>query len=423
MTAATALGRAPARPLVGRAVVGLMAVAVFINYVDRGALATAAPLIKGEMRLSASQIGLLLSAFFWVYTPAQLLIGWVAERINPYRTLALGLAIWGVATMVSALAAGFAALMALRLLLGLGESAAFPCSSKILGARLPTDKLGLANGLIAVGLALGPAFGTFAGGLIMAAAGWRVAFFVFGLGSLVWLLPWLFASARVEKGVEHRMAAEVPSFLTLLGRRAMWGAGAGHFSANYVFYFVIFWLPLYLVKAHGLGMAQMARLGGLIYLVYAASSLLTGLVCDRLVKRGVSPNAVYKSVIVASHVISATAMAVSALGRGEIAIAGLFLAGLAFGWGTPAVYAIGQTLAGPKVAGKWVSLQNFLGNLAGLIAPALTGLIVDKLGGFTWAFVVAGLAALAGAAAWGLVIHKIAPLEWSHRPLPSRALA
>ena len=74
---------------------------------DRGNLATAAPLIKGELNLSNAQYGLLVSAFFWVYVPGQIMAAWLVQRINAYRTLALGLAVWSVATIVSGLATGF----------------------------------------------------------------------------------------------------------------------------------------------------------------------------------------------------------------------------------------------------------------------------------------------------------------------------
>src|SRR5580693_5139823 len=139
--AVAAEGVARARASIGAGVVPLLALAVFINYVDRGNLATAAPLLKDELHLSASQIGLLFSAFFWTYIPSQLLAGWLAERINAYRTMALGVAIWSLATAATGLATGFAALIALRLLLGLGESAAFPCSSKLLAEHLPRNRL------------------------------------------------------------------------------------------------------------------------------------------------------------------------------------------------------------------------------------------------------------------------------------------
>ena len=170
------LGKSPTQldtTAIGPAVVPLIAVVLFINYVDRGNLATAAPLMKDELGLSSTQIGVLLSAFFWSYVPAQILAGWLAERINPYRTLALGLALWSIATALSGVATGFVTLIGLRVLLGLGESAAFPCSSKLLAQHLPSHKLGAANGLIGVGMALGPAIGTFGGGLLIAQIGWR----------------------------------------------------------------------------------------------------------------------------------------------------------------------------------------------------------------------------------------------------------
>lgn len=287
---------APPRPApLGRTVAPLLALAVFINYVDRGNLATAAPLIKDQFHLSVAQIGWLLSAFAWSYTACQPLSAWLAERINPYRTLAAGLALWAVATALSGLATGFWMLVALRVALGVGESAAFPCSSKLLAKHLPSDRLGRANGLIAVGLALGPAFGTFFGGLLMARLGWRAVFLVFGLGSLLWLLPWWRATRHAAAQAEPAATEPSPTFRAILARRDLWGAGIGHFSSNYAFYFVISWLPLYLVKARGFTIAQMAEIGGVIYLVYAASSFLTGQVTDRWIRAGGSDTLVRKT--------------------------------------------------------------------------------------------------------------------------------
>jgi MFS family permease len=130
-------------------VVALLALAIFINYVDRGNLATAAPLIKSELKLSNTLIGILVSAFFWVYVPGQLLAAWLVSKINAYRALTVGLAIWSAATVLMGLAQGFVTLLALRRLLGLGESAGFPASSKLLAQHLPERRLGSANALIA----------------------------------------------------------------------------------------------------------------------------------------------------------------------------------------------------------------------------------------------------------------------------------
>ena len=396
-------------------IVVLLALAIFINYVDRGNLATAAPLIRDELKLTHTQIGMLLGAFFWTYTPGQLLAGWLAEKINAYRALALGVALWSLATVATGFATGFVSILALRLVLGLGESAAFPCSSKLLGEHLPQHRLGFANGMIGVGLALGPAFGTFAGGMLMAKLDWRPVFILFGLVSALWLIPWLGMTRQGSVHADEPKAKSAPSFLAIVRQRGMWGAGLGHFSANYSFYFVILWLPLYLVKARGFSVAEMGVVGGLIYVVYAISAQLTGLVSDMWMRAGASSTMVRKGFTVASHLGAAISLLACALGGTAIAIAGLFLAAICFGFNTPTIYAIGQTLAGPRAAGKWIAVQNCIGNLAGIVAPAVTGYIVDRTGLFTAAFLVSGMISLLGVLGWAVIIPKVEPVDWSPR--------
>jgi MFS family permease len=401
----------PQARTIGRAVVPLLALAVFINYVDRGNVATAAPLIKDELRLSASQLGIVLSAFYWSYTPAQILAGWLAERINAYRVLALGLATWSIATALSGLATGFIVLIALRIVLGVGESAAFPCSSKLLAMHLPHEKLGSANGLIGVGLALGPALGTLVGGLMMARLGWRPVFIIFGLVSIFWLWPWLVAT-RDAPSEPTVPSGNEPSFLEILMKREAWGAAFGHFASNYSFYFVVTWLPLYLVKEQGFSVTRMAEIGGLIYFVYAASALASGWFSDYWLNTGASVTLVRKTIVIASHSSVAVAMAACALGTPALSVASLFLAAIGFGLNTPSIFTIGQTLAGPRGAGKWIAMQNCVGNLAGILAPLITGFIVDKTGHFGGAFAVAAAVASSGVIAWGVVIPKVAPVNW-----------
>jgi MFS family permease len=187
MTTATA--GASARAKLGALVVPLLALAIFINYVDRGNLATAGPLIKDEFALSATDFGQLIAAFSWTYVAAMPLAGWASERIGAYRTMAIGLAIWSLATLLTGFASGFAMLFALRLALGFGESVAFPCSSKIIAEHVPHHRLGFANSLISQGLSLGSAFGIFFGGMLMGQFGWRQVFLMFGAVSLLWLVP------------------------------------------------------------------------------------------------------------------------------------------------------------------------------------------------------------------------------------------
>jgi MFS family permease len=397
---------------VGRAVVPLLALAVLIQYVDRGNVATAAPLVKRELGLSASQIGLLVSAFYWTYTPGQVLSGWLAHRLNAYRTLALGLAVWSLATIGTGLAGSFAVLIGLRLILGLGESAFFPCSSRLLAQHLPVARLGAANGLIGVGLALGPTIGTWAGGNLMAQAGWRASFLLFGLLSLLWLAPWWASTRSLDRADRETPDAPTPSYREIAGRREAWGAALGHFCSNYAFYFVVSWLPLYLVQQRGFSMTKMAGVAGMIYAVYAVSSLAAGALADRWIKAGASANRARKTVVVSSHLIICVCLLAAAFGDTAVSIASLALASIGFGLNTSSIFAIGQTLAGPRAAGKWMGVQNGIGNIAGIVGPVITGAVVDATGSFAWAFVIAGGVALVGVVGWGAIIRRVAPLEW-----------
>src|SRR5207253_487738 len=132
--------------------------------------------------------------------------------------------------------------------------------------------------------------------------------------------------------------------------------------------------------ARGFSVAEMAQLGGIIYVVYAASSYATGWVSDRWMAAGASDNTVRKTFAVAAHVGGAATMLACAVGGPTTSIVALLFAGVFFGFNTPNIFAVGQTLAGPRCAGKWIGLQNCIGNLAGIIAPIVTGFVVDRTG-------------------------------------------
>jgi MFS family permease len=398
-----------AQPALSARVLILLAAAILINYVDRGNLATAGPLLAGELHLTNTQLGILLSAFYWTYAPMQLAAGWLAERFDLGRLLALGLALWSLATFATGLVGTYAAILVLRLVLGLGESAFYPCSSKLLAQRALPDQRARANGLIAAGQALGPTVGTFAGGLLMSRFGWRAVMIGFGLASLAWLWPWLRAMRR--EPTAPQLATQPVTYLDILKERSLWGASIGQFCTNYMYFFMLSWLPLYLVRVRGFSMSSMSVTVALVYLLYAASCTATGWFADRLVRSGRSPNRVYKTLIVGSAIGSA-ACTMLCVSMPSHLLTWLFAAGFCFGLGGPMLFLIAQTLAGPRAAGQWVGIQNFSGNLAGIFTGWVTGVIVDTTGTFDAAFALASFIVLAGAVAWGIVIPRIEAVRW-----------
>jgi MFS family permease len=400
-------------PTTSTRLVVLISAVMFINYIDRGNLATAAPLMQGELRLNAGQLGLLLSAFYYGYVLTVVPAGWLAERYGAHRVLTAGVVLWSLATLSVGLVSSFAVLFGLRLLLGFGESVAFPCVSKLLAQGIEPRRLSFGNGAMSSGYLLGPAVGTLLGGLLMNAFGWRPVFILLGALSLAWLLPW-------RRVIVTRSAADVsavpsiaaPSFGQILRQRALWSAAIGMFSANYAFYFILAWLPFYLVKARGFSMDSMAWTASWAYLLNAVAALLTGWLMDRSLKAGRSVNLMHKGVMALNHVLVIACMAAMVLLPAKGLIAALFVYEIMAGIASPGLFAIPQIMAGPEASARWVGVHTCIGASAGIFAPAITGLLVERTGEFYSAFMLAAGMSLIGLIAWTLALPPIAPIRW-----------
>jgi MFS transporter, ACS family, D-galactonate transporter len=168
----------------------LLVTCILICQIDRVNLAVAAPLLKDEFHLNPWQLGILFSAFFWTYSALQPLMGWLTDRFEVNLVLAAGFLLWSLATVATGFVSGFAMLLVTRLMLGIGESCAFPSSSKILARHVPECYRGFANGAVVNGTLCGPAVGSLVAGLLMTRYGWRMVFIVIGLFSLAWLPAW-----------------------------------------------------------------------------------------------------------------------------------------------------------------------------------------------------------------------------------------
>src|SRR5688572_17169949 len=263
----------------------LLGAAVFLNYVDRGAIAVAAPVMKGELGLTATEFGIAVSAFFWVYAPVQLLVGWLCDRFSVYKMIAGGILVWAASTLLMGFAGGFLSLLVLRVMLGVGESIAFPGTSKIIARHVPAERRGIANASVAAGIALGPALGTLIGGYIVAGWGWRAMFIIFGLATLIWLAPWWRTARTLVVPAEEATQERVPLAAVLL-KWPLWSIGIVHAAGNYCFYFLLAWLPLYLVQSRGLTIVEMTWLASLGYGVQAVCALAFGHWSDRWTRSG-----------------------------------------------------------------------------------------------------------------------------------------
>jgi MFS family permease len=387
-------------------IVLLLGFAIFLNYVDRGAIAIAAPRMKSELHLSAEAYGLAVSAFFWVYAPVQLFAGWLCDRFSVYKLLAFGILVWAASTLMMATAGGFLSLLVLRVMLGVGESIAFPGSSKIIARHVPADRRGVANSALAIGIALGPAVGTLAGGLIVASWGWRTMFLLFGAVTFVWLVPWRKAVAGLATTGHFDGGARVPVG-ALMSKWPLWSMAIVHCLGNYSFYFILTWMPLFLTKQRGFTITEMTLLATVGYAFQGACAYAFGHFSDWWTRSGRSEGACRRAMMVASQSLAALAIVGLAFAHSALSIGVLLcLAGAASAALALNLYAVAQMFAGARATGTWMGFQNALGNSSGIFGPIVTGIIVDRAG-YGSAFMVTAAVAAVGAIWWAVGIPKI----------------
>jgi ACS family D-galactonate transporter-like MFS transporter len=384
----------------------LLCISVWINYLDRGMLGVVAPVLQSELGLSTAQIGVLLSGFFWTYSLMQPLAGWLIDRYDVYRLYTAGFVLWSAAVMAGGLAGGFLTLLATRLVLGVGESLAYPAYSRILAADFPEARRGFANSMIDVGTKAGPALGTLLGAFVIAQWGWRPFFFLMGAVSLAWLLPWLRAIPARATGTETRRNQGV-SLRVLLARRESWVTFAGLFCFNYAFYFLLTWLPTYLLRERHFSLSAMALFGSLPFCATAVASVGVGLWADARSKHSPCPGNVRKRFAVTGLVMCCVMLPATAYAPAGIAMSCLVVAFVGIGFFTANVWAITQTLAGPNAAGSWTGWQNAVGNMGGVIAPIATGWMVSSTGLFLSAFLTASFMLLFAACLYGFGLRNV----------------
>jgi len=392
-------------------VLGLLVISIGVNYIDRGTLAVASPFLIAELHLTKTQLGALFSTFFWTYALFQLVAGWLVDRYDVRIVLGTGFLFWSAATLLTGLANSFAAIFVLRLLLGMGESVAYPSYSRILAGSFPERHRGTANALIDAGSKCGPALGVFIGGLVVGQFGWRSLFLILGFGGLLWLIPWGIWGPHPATVTLPRKG-DCPGILEILAQRSAWGTFLGLFCVNYAWYFLVFWLPPYLVMERHFTANMMAVFGSMPFWGLALSSALSGWASDRWIARGGSPTRVRKTFMAAGMLLSTMILSAALVRDATTSMVLLVITSLCFGLFTSNLWAITQTLAGPQAAGKWTGWQNMFGNFAGIFGPWFTGKIVDATGQFLLAFVAVCAALVIGAFAFTVIVGELKPVKW-----------
>ena len=384
--------------------VTLIATASFINYLDRGSLAVALPVISTDLHLSPVAQGAAQSAFFWTYTAMQIPMGRIVDRFNIKLVYGALFAIWSLAAAATGLATGLWTLIIARIFLGIGESVYLPGGLKVVSLHFNSEETAWPAGLFDLGTKLGLAFGTAIDVWLLVRYGWRSLFFRTGLLGLLWLIPWAMFYPP------HRPAATVDArvdWRALLRNRPLLGICIGFFCWDYFWYFLILWLPTYLITVRHLSMPKIALFGGLPYLIFAAAEAIGGLSAGALIRRGFGLSRVTKGYVTVGFLIGLLIIPAAIVDSTAASIA-LLLASSFAGIG------LGCLISFPKICARhgevalWVGIMNAAGNLGGVIAPLVTGIVVQKTGSYVPAFLTAAIVLVVGVIAYTVIVP---PLE------------
>ena len=390
-------------------IVGLLFAASLINYLDRAALSFALPSISRDLHLLPATKGLLLSSFFWSYALLQMPIGWCSDRFNLYWLYAGTFAIWSIAQGVTGLATGFGMLISFRIILGIGESIYLPGGTKIVSVLFSRKERGLPSGLFNCGTRMGLVFGGILIPWLLVRFGWRHSFLILGFVALLWLIPWFIVfPRRLRTGVSSNdpIATSLRDLRRSLSDRNLLGICLGFFCFDYYWYVLVTWLPDYLVTARHLSIVDAGLFASAAFLIFGLCEPIGGLIADHLIERGWNETRTRKGIVTIAFLCGLFLIASIRATDTRVCIALLFAACLA-GLATGNLIVILQCCAPPEHVGIWTGTENFAGNLAGVAAPLVVGLLIKSSGSYVPGFAVGSLVLVAGIAAYGFIVGEL----------------
>ncbi len=392
-------------------VVGLLFAASFINYLDRATISVALPMISIDLHFGPEIKGVLLSSFFWSYALMQIPVGWCADRWNLRWLYASLFALWSLACGLTGLTGSLMVLICLRILLGVGESIYLPGGSKIVTLLFPSPERAFPSGVFDSGTRLGLAVGAPLIAALIVKWGWRYMFAIVGFAAFLWVAPWLLVAPRNLQGVRSSEAPRGPeSSWRIHFNRNLLGICLGFFCFDYYWYLLVTWLPDYLFTVRHLTLLRAAFYAALPYLVFGVSEPLGGWISDWLIRWGWSETRARKVVLAASFLSGILLIPAARAETPHGAL--LFLMGSSLvGLATGNMFAILQTCAPPNEVGIWTGVENFAGNIAGILAPIATGFLIAKTGSYLPGFALAAGVLAAGAFAYWFIVGKLDPVS------------
>ncbi len=368
-------------------ILGLLCVGFMVAYFDRVNLSVALADKEGflqHFQLTNAQRGMLGSAFFWSYALLQIPAGWIVDRFGVKWPYAIGFLLWSVTSAATAVVGGFEQLIMLRILLGMGECVITPGGMRWIRFNFDEKRRGTAVGIYMAAAKVGPALGALVATKLLGSVGWQSMFLIIGLGSLIWLIPWVLIMTNddLAQEAEQKKAAGGPdiSFARVMRSPVIWGTIVGAFCYQYFVYFALTWMPAYFKEHFKMSLNDSGVFTSASFVAMAVVATLAGYWADKLIEGGRDPVATRKAFTVGGLLTAAVGLVAALNASSEVAMWLVIAALGGLGLTTPNYWALTQTLIPGAAVGRIVGVQNAAANIPGIVAPILTAWLVDKSG-------------------------------------------
>ena len=401
-------------------IVGVLSFGMINAYFDRVCLAIALPVMVQTIDLSRTQQGLVLSAFFLTYTFLQIPSGIWVDKIGVRRPYFYGNLLWGLASAATALTAGLWFLVAIRLLLGVGESVVTPSSMRYIRMHFEEKERGTAVGLYMTGTKLGPAIGLPLAGYLITRFNWQIMFLIMGFGGLVILIPWMYwvkkddiaaLSRSAHEAIQKASATQDSKLQTVSTREILrspviWGVVLGTFCYMYFVYYGMTWMPTYFGQKFGMSIKDMSWYSGVAFGGMAVMIWIGGAAADWFIRRGYDPITVRKGFTILGFSFAATQTIGAYTDNTDLMLVMAVISMWGLGLATANYWALTQTLIPGGSIAMVVGIQNTAANLAGIVSAALTGWLIDQTGSFDLPIKTIGLWLVLGILAYIFLVRR-----------------
>ena len=411
-------------------VAALMWLAIAINYIDRTVLAAAAPFMTKEFSITPSEMGIIMSGFFWSYALLQIPAGWFADRFGQKKALGFAVGWWSVATALTGLGTGFKSILGFRVALGVGEAAAYPSNAGIASKWFPDKERATVSGFFDSGSKFGGAVAMPLIVWLISLFGWKMTFVIIGVAGVVWSVVWFWYFRDIpeeHKGVnaaelkhirdgqatKQGLGNEQPmKWYELLKYRNIWAMCIGFFMINYTSYFFITWLPTYLIKDKGMGMLAMGFAAMMPLLISMVVEVAAGWASDKVYSKGWLSLTATRKVFLVGGLLMASCIGLAAFA--ESAVTAVLLLCIAKSGTTVAasqVWALPGDVAPKNMTSVVAGLQNSVSNMGGVVGPIVTGAILQTTGSFNMALLLSSGLLVLGMLNYLFLLGKVEHIE------------